>query len=184
MSAHNRKLAFVFLANDIVQNSRKKGPGAWMGLHFFGQHVRPVSGSTEFVVAFSRVMAEALRHTAKHGDEAVTKSIEKMLGVWEDRRVFGARVLQEIKEALSAARKQGGGGPSSRDTSTSAALLAAYADVQSAVAAVAPVRRLVSPATPGRQCRPGFPPPAPVPAAVRPASTLNPSCGRPSHPPG
>lgn len=43
----NRKLAFLFLANDIVQNSRKKGP--------------------EFTESFARVLPAATNHVVKHG---------------------------------------------------------------------------------------------------------------------
>lgn len=46
-----RKLALLYVANDILQNSRKKG--------------------IEFVAPFYHPILRALRHIMKHGDEKV-----------------------------------------------------------------------------------------------------------------
>jgi regulator of Ty1 transposition protein 103 len=49
-----KKLAMLYLANDILQNSRKKGP--------------------EFVNEFYRALPRALHHMLKHGDDKVRGS--------------------------------------------------------------------------------------------------------------
>jgi CID domain len=48
-----RKLALLYVANDILQNSRKKGP--------------------EFVAPFYHPIIRAARHILKHGDEKVQR---------------------------------------------------------------------------------------------------------------
>lgn len=46
-----RKLALLYVANDILQNSRKKGP--------------------EFVAPFYHPIIRAIKHILKHGDDKV-----------------------------------------------------------------------------------------------------------------
>lgn len=46
-----KKMAMLYLANDILQNSRKKGP--------------------EFVNEYYRTLPRALQHMLKHGDNKV-----------------------------------------------------------------------------------------------------------------
>ena len=53
-----KKLAMVYLANDILQNSRKKGP--------------------EFVNEFYRTLPRALQHMLKHGDDKVLSSTYRL----------------------------------------------------------------------------------------------------------
>ena len=49
-----KRLAMVFVANDILQNSRKKGP--------------------QFVNEFHPILPGALQHLVKHGDDKVQYS--------------------------------------------------------------------------------------------------------------
>lgn len=51
----------VYLANDILQNSRKKGP--------------------EFVNEFHRVLPRALKHILKHGDEKVDRNCTVLISI-------------------------------------------------------------------------------------------------------
>lgn len=62
-----KKLALTYLANDILQNSRKKGP--------------------EFVMEFFRVLPKAMKHLLKHGDAKVAKAVTRILQIWEERKV-------------------------------------------------------------------------------------------------
>jgi regulator of Ty1 transposition protein 103 len=50
-----KKLALLYLANDILQNSRKKGP--------------------EFVNEYFRALPKPVQHMLKHGDPKVPSSI-------------------------------------------------------------------------------------------------------------
>jgi hypothetical protein len=77
-----QKLAFVFLANDVVQNSRKRGPA--------------------YTDAFAPLLPGALRHVIKHatGQETVHQ-LQRLVAVWEQRKVFGAgKTCKELKAAV------------------------------------------------------------------------------------
>jgi regulator of Ty1 transposition protein 103 len=70
-----RKLGFLYLANDVMQNSRKKG--------------------NEWIEAMWPIMSWAMKHTLRHtGDDKVAKSCAKLVKVWTDRRIFGSRDLE------------------------------------------------------------------------------------------
>ena len=62
-----KQLAMLYLANDILQNSRKKGPG--------------------FVHEFYKTLPRAVKHLLKHGDDKVKKAVNRMVDIWEDRKV-------------------------------------------------------------------------------------------------
>ena len=71
-----RKLTFLYLANDVLQNSRKKG--------------------NEWIEACWPIMGWAVKHTLRNtGDEKTAKSCEKLVNVWQDRRIFGSRSLRD-----------------------------------------------------------------------------------------
>jgi len=76
----NRRLTFLYLANDVVQNSKKKGP--------------------EFIKSFQHVLPDAYKHTAKEADEKTKGSMERMLKIWEERKTFDNKVVQKISETL------------------------------------------------------------------------------------
>ncbi|TKY46357.1 Regulation of nuclear pre-mRNA domain-containing protein 1B [Spatholobus suberectus] len=69
-SQKGQRISFLYLANDILQNSRRKG--------------------SEFVNEFWKVLPAALRRVYdcdEHGKKVVTRLID----IWEDRKVFGSR---------------------------------------------------------------------------------------------
>lgn len=74
-----QRLAFLYLANDILQNSRRKG--------------------AEFVGEFWKVLPDALRDVMNNGDEFGRNAAMRLVGIWEDRKVFGSRG-QTLKEEL------------------------------------------------------------------------------------
>ncbi|KAJ7976261.1 regulation of nuclear pre-mRNA domain-containing protein 1B-like [Quillaja saponaria] len=76
-SPRDQRLAFLYLANDILQNSRRKG--------------------SEFVGEFWNVLPDALRDVIQNGDELGRNSAFRLIGIWEDRKVFGSRgqILKE-----------------------------------------------------------------------------------------
>ena len=70
-----RKLSFLYLANDVLQNSRKKG--------------------SEWIEALWPKMEWAVKHTLRAtSDEKTAKSCAKLVKVWLDRRIFGSRSLE------------------------------------------------------------------------------------------
>ncbi|XP_015971287.1 UPF0400 protein C337.03 [Arachis duranensis] len=70
-SPRDKRLAFLYLANDILQNSRRKG--------------------SEFVGEFWKVLPDALRDVIEHGDEFARNAALRLISIWEDRKVFGSR---------------------------------------------------------------------------------------------
>ncbi|GAB2278405.1 hypothetical protein Dimus_013089 [Dionaea muscipula] len=76
-SPRDQRLAFLYLANDILQNSRRKG--------------------VEFVGEFWRVLPEALRDMIRNGDEFGRNAALRLINIWEERKVFGSRgyILRE-----------------------------------------------------------------------------------------
>ncbi|KAE8677939.1 Detected protein of confused Function [Hibiscus syriacus] len=78
-SPRERRLAFLYLANDILQNSRRKGS------EFFGE--------------FWKVLPDALRDVIESGDEFGRNAALRLISIWEERKLFGSRG-QILKEEL------------------------------------------------------------------------------------
>jgi len=77
----SRKLVFVYLANDVIQTSRKKG--------------------TEFGTEFQKVLVPVYKHLSIYkGDEKLFKSLNKVVNVWEQRHVYSSAFIQELRNAL------------------------------------------------------------------------------------
>ncbi|KAL9246049.1 hypothetical protein vseg_019632 [Gypsophila vaccaria] len=76
-SPRDQRLAFLYLANDILQNSRRKG--------------------AEFVAEFWRVLPDALRDVIRNGDDAGRNAARRLISIWDERKVFGSRghILKE-----------------------------------------------------------------------------------------
>ena len=77
-----RKLAFLYLANDVVQNTRKKHP--------------------EFTKEFGGIMKKVLEHLAVITiDISTVKSIGRLLNIWKDRSTFNPKVQAELDRIWS-----------------------------------------------------------------------------------
>lgn len=77
----NRKLTFMYLANDVIQISKKKGP--------------------EFSKEFSSVLSKAFAHVYECVADAKTKTgLERIINVWEDRNVYDASVISGLRSAM------------------------------------------------------------------------------------
>ncbi|KAJ4877897.1 ENTH/VHS family protein [Raphanus sativus] len=76
-SPREQRLAYLYLANDILQNSRRRG--------------------AEFVGEFWNVLPEALRDVIQNGDDSEKKSALRLVNIWEERKVFGSsgQILKE-----------------------------------------------------------------------------------------
>ncbi|KAI4348525.1 hypothetical protein L6164_009238 [Bauhinia variegata] len=79
-SQKEQRVSFLYLANDILQNSRRKG--------------------SEFVNEFWKVLPAALRHVHENGDEYGRKAVTRLVDIWEERKVFGSRG-QGLKDELT-----------------------------------------------------------------------------------
>ncbi|XP_060519889.1 regulation of nuclear pre-mRNA domain-containing protein 1B [Cylas formicarius] len=75
----NRKLTFMYLANDVIQNSRKKGP--------------------EYGLEFGTSLKKAFEHMSKC-DEKTKNGLDRLLGIWQDRGVYDSVQISEFKRSL------------------------------------------------------------------------------------
>lgn len=83
----SRKLTLLYLANDVIQNSKRKSP--------------------EFKSEFTRALPRALHLVAKdRKDESVSKSINRIISVWEERRVFDSETLGKFKSIISSSSQR------------------------------------------------------------------------------
>ncbi|XP_073062262.1 uncharacterized protein [Primulina eburnea] len=79
-SAQKEQLvSFLYLANDVLQNSRRKG--------------------REFVSDYWKVLPSALKVVHETGDENCRKVLSRLVDIWEERKVFGSRV-QNLKNEM------------------------------------------------------------------------------------
>ncbi|KAK7396097.1 hypothetical protein VNO78_16857 [Psophocarpus tetragonolobus] len=79
-SQKEQRVPLLYLANDILQNSRRKG--------------------SEFVSEFWKVLPAALRHVYERGDELGKKAVTRLVDIWEERKVFGSRG-QGLKDEIT-----------------------------------------------------------------------------------
>lgn len=80
----NKKLTFMFLANDVIQNSKKKGP--------------------EYGKEFGRTLDEAFKHIREFCSKEIKtlNSLDRILKIWEDRNVYDTSLINVFKKTLSA----------------------------------------------------------------------------------
>lgn len=73
----------MYLANDVIQNSKKKGP--------------------EYGLEFGKVLKKAFAHIGETccRDEKTLSSLGRILIIWEDRGVYDGKIIQEFRNALN-----------------------------------------------------------------------------------
>ncbi|PRD32060.1 UNVERIFIED_CONTAM: Rprd1b [Trichonephila clavipes] len=77
----SRKLTLMYLANDVIQNSKKKGP--------------------EFSKEFSTVLSKAFTHVNESVNDEKTKSgLERIISVWEDRNMYDSTMIASLRAAI------------------------------------------------------------------------------------
>lgn len=86
----NRKLMFMYLANDVIQNSKKKGP--------------------EFGKEFETVLPKAFEHM-KGFDEKTKERLNRLLQIWEERGVYDKTQIAEFKAAFTDTSRDPGTPP-------------------------------------------------------------------------
>lgn len=75
-----KKLTFMYLANDVVQNSKKKGP--------------------EFTKEYATVLKKAFDCVSHKTDEKTFSGLMRVLSVWEERAVYDSPLIEEFRQAL------------------------------------------------------------------------------------
>lgn len=74
-----QRVSFLYLANDILQNSRRRG--------------------SEFVNEFWKVLPASLKQVYETGDDNGKKVASRLVDIWEERKVFGSRG-QNLKDEV------------------------------------------------------------------------------------
>jgi len=84
-----RKLTSLYLANDVVQNSKKKG--------------------AEYAKEFGFVMPKAFNHLAAIDfEDKVIGSLGRLIVIWQERQIFDKKILHEITKIWDYKKKTGG----------------------------------------------------------------------------
>ncbi|CAI9109323.1 OLC1v1009126C1 [Oldenlandia corymbosa var. corymbosa] len=78
-SEMTHKVPLLYLANDILQNSKRNG--------------------NEFVTGFWKVLPSALKDIVEKGDERGKKVVSRLVGIWEERKVFGSHT-KSLKDVM------------------------------------------------------------------------------------
>lgn len=81
----SRKLTFLYLANDVIQNSKKKGP--------------------EFTQDFAPVIVDAFKHVHREGEEGFKKQLSRVLSIWQERAVYENNLLDQLSQVLFEEKK-------------------------------------------------------------------------------
>ncbi|CAG8612565.1 33921_t:CDS:2 [Gigaspora margarita] len=76
-----RKLSFIYLCNDVCQNSRRKG--------------------LEFTQEFKKVLPDAIEHTYRHATADVQGIIRRVVNIWDEREIFDREFLDELRKRFT-----------------------------------------------------------------------------------
>ena len=76
-----KRMTLMYLANHILQEGRKKGK--------------------EFTDEFLRALPRCLKLVQRSGDDKSRKSAERLLKIWEERRVFSSSAVKTLQEHLA-----------------------------------------------------------------------------------
>ncbi|XP_062501603.1 regulation of nuclear pre-mRNA domain-containing protein 1B-like [Corticium candelabrum] len=76
-SRESKKLTLIYLANDIIQNSKRKGH--------------------EYSSEFGIVMAKALENVYQYCDDSVEKAVSRVLDIWEERGIYNEHTISLLR---------------------------------------------------------------------------------------
>ncbi|XP_055309371.1 regulation of nuclear pre-mRNA domain-containing protein 1B [Sitodiplosis mosellana] len=79
----SKKLTYMYLANDVIQNSKKKGP--------------------EYGLEFGKILKNAFTHIGDtcSSDDKTLGSLGRILKIWEDRGVYEEKLIEDFRNALN-----------------------------------------------------------------------------------
>lgn len=88
----SHRLTLIYLANDIVQNAKRKS-------------------AISFIDDFKSILKETVPYLR---DDKIKKSVERVFSIWQDRAIFDAKFTADLKNSLN-----GSGRTSTSNTRTS-----------------------------------------------------------------
>ncbi|KJZ75677.1 hypothetical protein HIM_04834 [Hirsutella minnesotensis 3608] len=107
-SSSTKRLSLVYLANEVVQQSR-------------------IRHKEDFVIAFSPVIAEATAIAYRGAPAEIQAKLRRVIDVWKDRSIFEGPIqaaietrLEELDKARGAPKSSFGGSPFGTSSSTPA----------------------------------------------------------------
>ncbi|EDO40524.1 predicted protein [Nematostella vectensis] len=83
----SKRLTFMYLANDVLQNSKKKG--------------------NEYNLEFKAAMPSAFKFVGQGGDKDTAKGLERLLNIWSERGVFELSFIEKIRKGLGKYKETG-----------------------------------------------------------------------------
>lgn len=98
-----KKLTYLYLGNDVIQNSKKKGPE--FGVEF-GTGKRWICMFVKRIFMLSLVLAQVFKHVSQTcTDDKTFNSLDRILSIWEERGVYEAATIKEYYKNLHDYRK-------------------------------------------------------------------------------
>lgn len=83
--SESRKLIYMYLANDVIQNSKKKGP--------------------EYGKEFGCTLPQVFKHIGENcAADKLARNLRRILDIWEERGVYDSIKLDECRRAFETAR--------------------------------------------------------------------------------
>lgn len=76
----SHRLTLIYLANDIVQNAKRKN-------------------ATSFIADFKSILKDTIPYLR---DSKIKSSVERVFNIWQDRTIFDTETLTELKSSLNA----------------------------------------------------------------------------------
>uniref|UniRef100_A0A915CNX7 CID domain-containing protein n=1 Tax=Ditylenchus dipsaci TaxID=166011 RepID=A0A915CNX7_9BILA len=76
----DKLISLVYLANDVIQNCRKKNP--------------------QFMKSFFSVLQPAFNHISEVGDEKVLGSVSRIIHVWKERMIYTADEIESLSDCI------------------------------------------------------------------------------------
>ncbi|GFN74349.1 regulation of nuclear pre-mRNA domain-containing protein 1b [Plakobranchus ocellatus] len=74
----SKRLTFIYLANDVIQNSKKKGP--------------------EFSKDFAHILPDAFSQAAKDADDKMKASLGRVINIWRERGVYDKNFTKRLRQ--------------------------------------------------------------------------------------
>lgn len=79
--SESKQLTLMYLANDVIQNSKKKGP--------------------EYGLEFGKELAKAFKQISLNNCSSKTRqNLTRLLNIWEERGVYSKTQIDEFKDAF------------------------------------------------------------------------------------
>jgi len=84
-SSPAHQLNLLYLANDIIQNGKRRGT------------------VPEYIKGFENVLVPALAACGRNKDPKVRQKIQRIINIWETRQLFSTKFILSLRQSLTKA---------------------------------------------------------------------------------